>query len=130
MDDQSGLISVLGGKWTTYRQMSEDAVDAALAAQPALRQKALGACVTKSVPLVGAAGWSLACPRALAAAGYADDVAAHLSHNYGYLAYAVADLGLRRGLSARLAPDYPFVEAEVVFGVQSEHAVRAGYFKF
>ncbi len=28
--DDSGLISVLGGKWTTYRRMAEDAVDRAI----------------------------------------------------------------------------------------------------
>ncbi len=28
VDRESGLISVLGGKWTTYRAMAEDAVNA------------------------------------------------------------------------------------------------------
>ena len=30
VDKLSGLISLMGGKWTTYRQMGEDAVTAAV----------------------------------------------------------------------------------------------------
>jgi glycerol-3-phosphate dehydrogenase len=30
IDSSSGLISVLGGKWTTYRAMAEDAIDTAM----------------------------------------------------------------------------------------------------
>lgn len=46
----SGLLTIAGGKWTTYRQMAEDCVDRAieLAALPA------GPCVTSELPLHGA----------------------------------------------------------------------------
>ncbi|MBW1601544.1 glycerol-3-phosphate dehydrogenase/oxidase [Streptomyces sp. JJ66] len=46
-----GVLTVVGGKLTTYRRMAEDAVDAA-AANAALR---VGPCRTKRLPLVGAA---------------------------------------------------------------------------
>ncbi|WP_439030892.1 glycerol-3-phosphate dehydrogenase/oxidase [Gordonia terrae] len=45
-----GLVSVLGGKLTTYRRMAQDAVDAALATT----DLAAGECVTTTTPLVGA----------------------------------------------------------------------------
>ncbi len=45
-----GLISIAGGKWTTYRKMAEDVVDAA-AAQGRL---AVRPCVTARLPLHGA----------------------------------------------------------------------------
>ncbi|MCR5979047.1 FAD-dependent oxidoreductase [Gordonia jinghuaiqii] len=45
-----GLVSVLGGKLTTYRRMAQDAVDAALATAGL----AAGDCVTTTTPLVGA----------------------------------------------------------------------------
>jgi glycerol-3-phosphate dehydrogenase len=35
----SGLINVLGGKWTTYRKMGEDAIDLALKFNPLTSQK-------------------------------------------------------------------------------------------
>ncbi|PSK85982.1 glycerol-3-phosphate dehydrogenase [Murinocardiopsis flavida] len=47
----SGVITVVGGKLTTYRRMAEDAVDA-VAARPGV---AAGPCRTRSLPLVGAA---------------------------------------------------------------------------
>ena len=47
-----GLVSVAGGKYTTYRVMAQDAVD------EAVRDLAVGVatCVTDSVPLLGAVG--------------------------------------------------------------------------
>lgn len=45
----SGLITICGGKWTTYRKMAEDLVDKAIEVKnlPAL------ACITKDLPLYG-----------------------------------------------------------------------------
>ncbi len=45
-----GPITIVGGKLTTYRQMAEDAVDAAVAAAGL----AAGPCRTRRIPLVGA----------------------------------------------------------------------------
>lgn len=60
-----GLVTVTGGKLTTYRQMAEDAVDRAAA----LAGLAAGPCLTRDTPLVGAAAPSslarLAAPRRL-----------------------------------------------------------------
>ena len=50
---QPGLISIAGGKYTTYRVMAADAVDAALADLPA----GVGPSVTDRIPLVGAEGY-------------------------------------------------------------------------
>ena len=53
VDAASGLISVMGGKWTTYRAMAEDGIDCV--------QRALGAgpaeCRTLDFPLSGAEGF-------------------------------------------------------------------------
>jgi glycerol-3-phosphate dehydrogenase len=48
---RSGVVTVVGGKLTTYRRMAQDAVDAAVSAGVL----AAGPCVTSSQPLVGAA---------------------------------------------------------------------------
>jgi glycerol-3-phosphate dehydrogenase len=50
---QPGLVSIAGGKYTTYRVMAADAVDAALADLPA----GVGPSVTAEIPLVGAEGY-------------------------------------------------------------------------
>ncbi|MDA2804435.1 glycerol-3-phosphate dehydrogenase/oxidase [Nocardiopsis suaedae] len=48
-----GVLTVVGGKLTTYRRMAEDAVDAAVESA-GLRA---GACRTRALPVVGAAPW-------------------------------------------------------------------------
>ncbi len=49
-----GLVTVAGGKYTTYRVMARDAIDAAL---PDLRRPP-GESVTQDVPLIGADGYA------------------------------------------------------------------------
>ncbi|QEH45355.1 glycerol-3-phosphate dehydrogenase/oxidase [Aggregatibacter actinomycetemcomitans] len=46
----SGLVTITGGKWTIYRQMSEDTVDEALKVHPQLAKKA---CVTTNLAIHG-----------------------------------------------------------------------------
>lgn len=55
---ESGLVTIAGGKWTTYRAMSEECVDKAVEVF-GLRDKArTGGCVTDTLRLVGSHGWS------------------------------------------------------------------------
>lgn len=52
---ESGLLTIAGGKWTTYRAMAEETVDKAVEVfglEPKTK------CVTESVRLVGSDGWS------------------------------------------------------------------------
>ena len=48
---RSGMVTVVGGKLTTYRRMAQDAVDAAVAAGGLVA----GPCTTATLPLLGAA---------------------------------------------------------------------------
>lgn len=45
----SGLLTITGGKWTTYRKMAEDAVDIAIANS----QLTASSCITKTLKLYG-----------------------------------------------------------------------------
>ena len=54
---KSGLLTIAGGKWTTYRAMAEETVDRALD-EYGLRDKAQRGCVTEKIQLVGSAGWT------------------------------------------------------------------------
>ncbi|MEM8883808.1 MAG: glycerol-3-phosphate dehydrogenase/oxidase [Planctomycetota bacterium] len=49
IDPDSGMLTIVGGKWTTYRQMAEDVVDQA-AALAGLESRA---CPTKDLPIHG-----------------------------------------------------------------------------
>ena len=53
----SGLLTISGGKWTSYRHMAEDAVDRAIK-EFDLADRVLRACVTEKLRLVGSHGWS------------------------------------------------------------------------
>lgn len=49
MISQSGLITIIGGKWTTYRKMAEDTVDNAMLIGALPERK----CITKNLPVSG-----------------------------------------------------------------------------
>jgi glycerol-3-phosphate dehydrogenase len=53
----SNLVTIAGGKWTTYRAMAQEAVDHAVEVFQ-LQDKVKSGCVTESVRLVGSDGWS------------------------------------------------------------------------
>jgi glycerol-3-phosphate dehydrogenase len=119
-----GLASIAGGKFTTYRLMARDVVDAAVADFG----QAVPASVTDQVPLLGADG--LAAVRA-GAGRLAEDyrvpraTVEHLLDRYGALAGEVLDL-IRAdpGLAQPLANGHPYLRAEVVYAVTHENALH------
>jgi glycerol-3-phosphate dehydrogenase len=118
-----GLVLVAGGKYTTYRVMAQDAVDAAVTgfvSVPASR--------TARLPLVGAQRWSDVRDSAsglAAGAGLPEDAVARLLRRHGdrvgdVLDLARADPALARPLDG--APRY--LAAEVVHAVRAEGALH------
>ena len=53
----SGLLTIAGGKWTTYRKMAEETVDEAVHVF-GLQDRAKNGCITDSLRLVGSDGWT------------------------------------------------------------------------
>jgi glycerol-3-phosphate dehydrogenase len=120
-----GLVSIAGGKFTTYRLMARDVIDAAVAG---FEGEPVPESVTDQLPLLGADG--LPAVRA-AARRIAEDydvpleAVAHLLTRYGSLVTEVLDLVLRdRSLSGRLADGYPYLRAEVAYAVTHEGALH------
>ena len=115
----SGVVSVVGGKLTTYRRMAEDAVDAVVAAS----RLDADPCRTRTLPLAGAA------PRDVLATLEAPT---RLVRRYGtdadlVLATAREVTGLSADeLLAPVADGVPTCLAELVFGVTHEGAYDAG----
>ena len=119
---ESGLVTVTGGKWTTYRKMAEDAVNVAIQ-QGDLQPRT--PCLTAELPLVGSAGFKEGGEHDLAREfGLEPDVAHHLHYAYGDRAPAVARLA-QGGLGARLAEGMPYLEAEVLYARRAELARTA-----
>jgi glycerol-3-phosphate dehydrogenase len=108
-----GVITVVGGKLTTYRRMAQDAVDAAVAGRPAP-----GPCRTRRLPLVGAAD-----ARTLARVpAPARLVARYGTEAPGVLALAGPDPRLAEPVTTRTT----VTGAELAFAVRHEGALDAG----
>ncbi|KAF5350533.1 hypothetical protein D9756_008519 [Leucocoprinus leucothites] len=127
---ESGLLTIAGGKWTTYRAMAEETVDEAVKVF-GLGDKVKSGCVTERLRLVGSDGWSRNMFIGLTQTyGLDTDVAKHLSENYGDRAWTVCGLAEPTGESwplhgKRLVPQYPFIEAEVHYAIKHEYALSA-----
>ncbi len=121
----SGVVTIVGGKLTTYRRMAEDAVDVAV------RSAGLpdAPCRTKDLPLVGAPRHALASSSGTTERLRTGPAPERLVRRYGVEAAEVVDNALHvTGLSrdAVLAPVGPDVEvtlAELVWGATHEGAV-------
>lgn len=118
----SGLLSMAGGKWTSYRRMAEEAVDQAVVThglQP------VRTCQTRNLPLWGAEHYVPEIYQVLTKDyGLDADIAHHLLHAFGDQSMRVARLA-GEGLGARLHPDHPYIEAEVVYSARHEFAEHA-----
>jgi glycerol-3-phosphate dehydrogenase len=120
-----GLASIAGGKFTTYRLMARDVVDAAVADLPG----PVPPSVTGLLPLLGADGL----PAVRASAGrlasdydVTPEVTAHLIARYGSLATEVLDLiHADKTLGRPLLDGYPYLRAEVAYAVTHEGALHA-----
>ncbi|MFV2081435.1 MAG: FAD-dependent oxidoreductase [bacterium] len=118
----SGLITIAGGKWTTYRKMALEVVDHAVRR---FSLKARTGSWTDRIYIMGGADYD---PQggARLAEKYALDtqVAWHLNRAYGDRADKVARIAAS-GFGALLAKDYPYLEAEVLYAVRHECAEHA-----
>lgn len=119
-DPATGLISIMGGKWTTYRAMAEDTLDAA--------QKYLGAdgakCSTLQHPLQGSRDYRPEYWRALVSQfEIAEPTARHLAEKHGSDAQQVIALAKAEPhLAEPLIDGLPPIRAEVIFAARQELA--------
>ncbi|HEY4650574.1 MAG TPA: glycerol-3-phosphate dehydrogenase/oxidase [Pontibacter sp.] len=98
----SGLVTITGGKWTTYRKMAEDTMGEAIR----VGQLPAKSCATANLKIHG----------------YAEPTASHLSV-YGSDAAGIrALISKQPELAQKLHPDFPNTQAEVVWAVKQEMA--------
>lgn len=120
-DPVSGMFSLLGGKWTTYRLMAQDAVNAV-----AIQWSAQApASTTENLVLAGAEHYSPDHWKKLQQAFALDpDICQHLASKYGSRAEKVLALtATRPELADRILPEFPFLKAEIVYAVHEEMAM-------
>ena len=117
---RGGMLTVAGGKLTTYRHIALDALRALsteLGLEPIDR---------RPVPLPGATDAGNVAARLVRGWSLEPAVAAHLAHFYGSRADRVVALAADRpALLERLHPDAPDLAAQAVFAAQEEWATSA-----
>nr|XP_040580448.1 probable glycerol-3-phosphate dehydrogenase, mitochondrial [Lepeophtheirus salmonis] len=118
---ESGLITIAGGKWTTYRSMALETLD-----------KAVEAChlspkrdsQTDGLLLEGGHTWTPTSFIALVQdLGVDTEVAKHLSNTYGDRAFSVGKMAQLTGhkwpiVGKKLHPEFPYIEAEVRYAIR------------
>ncbi|MEO6826337.1 MAG: glycerol-3-phosphate dehydrogenase/oxidase [Microbacteriaceae bacterium] len=119
-----GLVVIAGGKWTTYRVMAKDAIDAAV---DALDGK-IPASTTEEIALVGAEGYQAAWNkrgRIAARSGLHVTRVEHLLNRYGTMTEDLIDLIVQRPeLGEPLPGADDYLAAEVVYAVSHEGALH------
>jgi len=119
--EANGVVRIIGGKYTTYRVMGSDAVDAVLG-QAAARARPSA---TAELRLIGAADRPDLDRLAgdLARGGLEPSIADRLVDRHGLQATDVLALGASLGLEDRLAPDVDVLGSEVAWAVREELAL-------
>ncbi|WP_129838609.1 glycerol-3-phosphate dehydrogenase/oxidase [Streptomyces sp. RFCAC02] len=127
-EGKGGMLSVAGGKWTTYRHIGRTVL-AQLARRPGspvAEEMAPVRDLVRHVPLPGVANPNAVARRLLAdrpPAGMDEHTARHLATHYGSLAFDVARLVHEDpALGARVHPDGPDILAQVVYARDREWA--------
>ncbi|NYH89117.1 glycerol-3-phosphate dehydrogenase/oxidase [Actinopolymorpha rutila] len=124
VEQPAGLVTVVGGKYTTYRLMARDAVDAT--------GRSLGRTIpassTDKLPLLGATGYVAVRhqrDRLAREAGLEPEQVEHLLGRYGALTPEVLDLLADRPELARPLPGAShYLAAEVAYAARSEGALH------
>jgi len=118
-DSASGLISLLGGKWTTYRLMAEDAINAACQ-----QLKHMAPCLTKEHILVGGVGYTADFWKKIQSEyGLDPEIAQHLARQYGTRAGELLKWTQATPIwAAPLVAGFPFLKVEVIYAVRCEMA--------
>lgn len=114
----SGLLTIAGGKWTTYRKMAEDLIDKAILFKN-LKPKTQSQ--TAHLKLLGGKFYKKSLKKELKDFEHlAEDIAENLVRTYGDQVDEVINIDNKTKLS-RLVEDYPFIEAEVIYGIRYEY---------
>ncbi len=118
---ESGLLTITGGKWTTYRKMALDAVDYAVKKG----KLSAGPSKTETTKLIGGRRYKASLRKELAEDfGFSDEVSHHLALAYGGRAQEVIEIA-KNGYSALLVMGHPYLEAEVLYVLRKEMAQTA-----
>ncbi len=112
-DEKSNLLSLLGGKWTTYRLMAKDTIDEAC---KLLNNKT--ECKTEQHYLIGGENYTFEEWKNIQKKYNLDaDICQHLVKKYGTKANNVLENSTQ---TDRIHKNYPFIKAEIIYTIREE----------
>ena len=121
---KSNLVSIAGGKWTTYRKMAEDLVDFVIENQLVKKRKK---CKTKHYKLVGSKSslkktkYEL---KELVGNRLKTQSINSLLNLYGDKSIEVVNIAIQYNAFALIHKDLPFIKAEVIYCIKYEYIQR------
>ncbi len=121
VDEKTGLVSLMGGKWTTYRLMAEDTIDLC-SERLGIHKKSK----TDELILLGGDGYGPAFIDSLTARHPTinSQTIKHLAETYGTQATVLLTLMEQDSTLAELLVNrHPFVKAEVIYAARAEMAL-------
>ena len=121
----TGVVTITGGKLTTYREMAADTIDEVLrhVLDAGALERVQRHSRTKRVRLHGADGYDEVMTEADRLSPLGGDVVRHLADRYGVDARAVLAIAeADAALAEPLVPGLPYLRAEAVFAVRYEMA--------
>jgi glycerol-3-phosphate dehydrogenase len=117
-ETSSGMITITGGKLTTWRRMAKMTVDRIVE-----RDGRDAPCRTHEIPL----GLAISADELPRVEGVRDDAYERLAARYGYAAHDVLAVARERGEWAQpILPGHPDLLAEAVFAARREQALTVG----
>jgi glycerol-3-phosphate dehydrogenase len=121
IDPASGLISIMGGKWTTHRAMAEDTINAV---QKAL-QIPVTVCPTRHHVLFGSEGFAEDMwEEIVRVQSVSKETAEHLAAKFGSAAWEVLKpTSEKSSLAQPILPGRAPIQAEVIYSVREELAM-------
>jgi glycerol-3-phosphate dehydrogenase len=118
-----GLLTIAGGKWTTYRAMAEETVDAAI---KEFNLKPTGPSQTDHIKLLGGHAWTKTMYiKLIQQFGLETEVAKHLAESYGDQAWTVASMSDPTGTSP-----FPSLHCGLMYEVNHGHYTVPDYLPF
>ena len=121
IDRRSKLVSIMGGKWTTYRIMAKDTLDEIY---KEVWKKEVVKCITENQVLHGGENYRFEDWQNLVKQHKISEwTAQHLMKKYGSKAVNVLQLSENQpDLKELLVLNHPFIKAEVLYAIQDEMA--------
>ncbi len=122
LQSPTGLVTIVGGKLTTYRRMAQDTLDVL-----SKRDGVKPVHPTENLPLQGSAGWpnqqKVLAKRGIKL-GLSGEAVEHLGKSYGREASTLLDMiEADSALAQRLISDLPYLRVEVIYACRNEMAL-------